>query len=371
MGERNPLQQLSELGQSIWYDYIRRDLMADGELTRLIEMDDLRGMTSNPTIFDKAISETSLYDQTILETLQSAPNLDATELFYRLAIEDIRLAADAFLAVYDETRGRDGYVSLEVSPRLARDTEATVVEAHSLYERVRRPNLMIKVPATIEGLPAIETLIADGVNVNVTLLFSVQRYQAVLEAYLRGLERRVEAGLPIDRIASVASFFVSRVDTTIDKQLTERGGDANALLGKSAIANAKLAYGHFQQVTSSERFQRLVSAGAQPQRLLWASTGTKNPAYSDVLYVESLVGPDTVNTLPPATYEAFRDHGRALGALGDGLVEAQALIDSLPQHGVDLDAVTDRLEVDGVQAFADSFQHLIDGLDAKRRQLAA
>ncbi len=371
MGERNALQDLLGLGQSIWYDYIRRDLMADGELARLIETDGLRGMTSNPTIFDKAISETSLYDEAILESLRRSPGLEATDLFYELAIEDIRLAADAFLATYEETKARDGYVSLEVSPTLARETEASVTEAHSLFERVARPNLMIKIPATLEGLQAIETLIADGVNVNVTLLFSVERYKAVLEAYLRGLERRVDAGLPIDRIASVASFFVSRVDTAVDKQLSQGDAKAQTLMGKTAIANAKLAYAHYQQVIASDRFNRLSRAGAQPQRLLWASTGTKNPSYSDVLYVESLIGPDTVNTLPPATYGAFKDHGRAVVTLGDGMDEARAVIAALPQQGIDLNAVTDRLETDGVKAFADSFAHLVEDLDAKRRQLAA
>lgn len=371
MGERNALQDLLGLGQSVWYDYIRRDLMADGELARLIESDGLRGMTSNPTIFDKAISETSLYDEAILGTLQSSPGIEATELFYALAIEDIRLAADSFLAVYEETKGRDGYVSLEVSPKLADQTQASVTEAHALFERVRRPNLMIKIPATLEGLPAIETLIGDGVNVNVTLLFSLERYQAVLEAYLRGLERRLDAGLPIDRIASVASFFVSRVDTAVDKQLAEGDAEARALMGKSAIANAKLAYAHLQEVLASDRFARLAKAGAQTQRLLWASTGTKNPAYSDVLYVESLIGPHTVNTLPPATYEAFKDHGRAVVTLSDGLEEAGSVIAALSRHGIDLKAVTDTLEMDGVKAFADSFEHLIEDLDAKRRRLAA
>lgn len=371
MSERNALRDLLNLGQSIWYDYIRRDLMAGGELARLIETDGLRGMTSNPTIFDKAISETSLYDEAILRALQTSAGMDATQLFHELAIEDIRLAADAFLAVYEETRADDGYVSLEVAPGLARDSAGTVDEARSLFERVHRPNLMIKVPATVQGLPAIEALIAEGINVNVTLLFSVERYQAVLDAYLRGLEQRVEAGLPIDRIASVASFFVSRLDGVIDKQLDEGNAEARALMGKAAIANAKLAYAHFQETMASDRFARLEQAGAKPQRLLWASTSTKNPAYSDVLYVESLIGSDTVNTLPPATYAAFKDHGRALVTLGDGLDEARGIIAALSQHGIDLDAVTDRLEAEGVKAFADSFDHLIEDLDAKRRQLAA
>ena len=251
MADDNPIRALLTQGQSIWYDYIRRDLMADGELTRLIEEDGLRGMTSNPTIFDKAIGESALYDEALLRALEASPQAIPEELFYRLAIEDIRLAADAFLGVYEQSEGRDGYVSLEVSPELAHDTEATIAEARALFERVNRPNLMIKVPATLAGLPAVETLIAEGVNVNVTLLFSLERYRAVLEAYLRGIERRIETGLPVTRVASVASFFVSRVDGVVDKQL-EASDDARAqaLRGQAAIANAKLAYAHFQAVTT-------------------------------------------------------------------------------------------------------------------------
>lgn len=371
MTQRHPIRALLEQGQSIWYDYIRRDLLAEGGLARLIESDGLRGMTSNPTIFDKAVSETRLYDEAILAALKDTPEASDTELFYTIAVEDIRLAADAFLGVYEQSGGRDGFVSLEVSPDLAHDTEGTIEEARELFTRVNRPNLMIKVPATPEGLPAIERLTAEGVNVNVTLLFSVQRYQAVLEAYMRGIERRLEAGLPVDRIASVASFFVSRVDTAVDKQLETRGEEARRLLGRTAIANAKLAYAHYLSVIRGERGRALEAAGAQRQRLLWASTGTKNPAYSDVLYVESLIGPDTVNTLPPATYEAFKDHGRVAPTLTEGLDEARRLIDTLPELGVDLKAVTDRLEAEGVQAFADSFQHLLQTLGEKRRQLAA
>lgn len=371
MAKDNPIHALLAHGQSVWYDYIRRDLMVDGELSRLIAEDGLRGMTSNPTIFDKAISETELYDEALLRAVEATPEAGPEALFYDLAIEDIRLAADAFLGVYEESGGRDGYVSLEVSPELAHDTQATVAEARALFERVNRPNLMIKVPATLAGLPAIETLVAEGVNVNVTLLFALERYRAVLEAYLRGIERRVAAGLPVERVASVASFFVSRVDGVVDKQLAAGGAQAQALLGKAAIANAKLAYAHFRKVVGSERGQALERAGAQRQRLLWASTGTKNPDYSDVLYVETLIGPDTVNTLPPATYAAFKDHGRVATTVTDGLEAARAVIDALPGLGIDLAAITERLEAEGVQAFADSFRHLLAGIAAKRERLAA
>jgi transaldolase len=368
----NPIRRLLEHGQSIWYDYIRRDLMASGELTRLIQEDGLRGMTSNPTIFDKAIAETTLYDETLLRAMRAEPGLDARGLFHRVAIEDIRLAADAFLPVYEQTRAQDGYVSLEVSPELAHDTEGSVAEARELAEAVSRPNLMIKIPATREGLPAIEQLIGEGISVNVTLLFAVERYQAVLDAYLRGLESRRERGLSIERIASVASFFVSRVDGVIDPLLSEaRDARAAPLIGKIAIANAKLAYAHYREVSDSARWEPLAAAGAQPQRLLWASTGTKNPDYSDVLYVDSLIGPDTVNTLPPATYEAFKDHGQVRATLGEGIETAGGAIGALGALDIDLAAITDRLEQEGVASFAKSYAHLLESLEAKRAQLAA
>lgn len=374
MAEHNPLLRLRELGQSVWYDYIRSDLMASGGLDRLIREDGLGGLTSNPAIFDKAITGSDLYDTAIRDCLTRSPDLTTQALFYQLAIRDLRAAADAFAQTYHDTDGRDGFVSLEVSPELAFDTEGTVREALELAAQVDRANLMIKVPGTLPGLAAIEQLTAAGINVNVTLLFSVTRYQAVLEAFLKGLETRLDRGEPVSSIASVASFFVSRVDTALDALLEERireGRPVEHMQGLLAIANARLAYAHFQQVRDSERWQRLARAGAQPQRLLWASTGTKNPAYSDVLYVDSLIGPDTVNTLPPATYDAFRDHGNPALTLTEGQEQARALIQGLPDLGIDLESVTDRLEAEGVQTFAEAFAHLIQGLEEKRSRLMA
>ena len=373
MVAHNPLLRLRELGQSVWYDYIRRDLMESGELARLIREDGLGGLTSNPAIFDKAITGSDLYDDRIRQALAEAPERSTLDLFYHLAVEDLRAAADAFAHTYQGTQGRDGFVSLEVSPELAFDTEGTVAEALELAERVDRPNLMIKVPGTLPGLRAVEALTARGVNVNVTLLFSVARYEAVLEAYLKGLETRLEQGQPVDHIASVASFFISRVDTALDQMLDERireGRPVEHMRGRLAIANARLAYAHFTGVMRDARWQRLAAAGARPQRLLWASTGTKDPAYSDVLYVESLIGADTVNTLPPATYTAFKDHGHAEATLEQALEQARALIQGLPDLGIDLESVTDRLESEGIEAFSDAFRHLLEGLEAKRARLA-
>lgn len=374
MAHGNPLLELRDLGQSVWYDYIRNDLLETGELARLIERDGLAGLTSNPSIFDKAITGSDLYDPFIREALAASGDSSAEDLFYHLAIGDLRAAADAFLPVYEASGRADGYVSLEVSPDLAHDTDGTVREAQSLFERVGRPNLMIKVPATREGLPAIERLIAAGVNVNITLLFAVERYQQVLEAYLRGLETRLDRGLPLSGIASVASFFVSRVDSALDPLIEERvrdGEPVEHMLGSLAVANARLAYAHYRELREGERHARLSAAGAQPQRLLWASTGAKNPRYSDVLYVESLIGKETVNTLPPDTYAAFRDHGRARPTLDEGVAEAGALMQRLTDLGIDLEGVTDRLEAEGVKAFADAFKHLLAGIEDKRARLAA
>ncbi|MGM0676467.1 transaldolase [Ectothiorhodospira marina] len=372
MAEHNPLLRLRDLGQSVWYDYIRKDLMESGELARLIREDGLGGLTSNPAIFDKAITGSDLYDEGIRQALAVDPDISTAALFYQLAIGDLQAAADAFRGTYDQTEGQDGFVSLEVSPELAFDADGTVREALDLAARVDRPNLMIKVPGTLPGLTAIEQLTAQGVNVNVTLLFSVSRYEAVLEAYLKGLEARMAQGLSVDRMASVASFFVSRVDTALDDILEERireGRPVEHMQGRLAIANAKLAYAHLLQVTQSERWQRLKAVGARPQRLLWASTGTKNPAYSDVLYVESLIGADTVNTLPPATYNAFRDHGRAEPTLAQDLEQSRALIQGLPDLGIDLESVTNRLESEGIESFAKAFDHLMQGLEDKRTRL--
>jgi len=358
----NPLQQLGEAGQSVWYDNIHRDMLEDGTLQRLVADDGLRGITSNPSIFDKAISGSGRYDAAIARVVAANPGLPAEEIFNHLAVADIRDAADALAGVYTESGGSDGMVSIEVSPGLAHDAAGTITEARRLHAWIHRPNLMVKVPATVAGLEAIETLIADGISINVTLLFSLERYAAVVNAYLAGLQLRARKGLPLERIASVASFFVSRVDSAVDPLL--RDSDTE-LRGLAAIANARLAYKHFLDIFDGPRFTELRALGAQEQRLLWASTGTKNPDYSDVLYVESLIGPRTVNTLPPATYDAFRDHGKVALNLTRDMDLARQFIDQLPQAGVDLAAITRQLEVDGVQAFADAYSNLISGLQGR------
>ncbi|MEX0730415.1 MAG: transaldolase [Aquisalimonadaceae bacterium] len=358
----NPLKQLGELDQSVWYDNIHRDMLDSGELARLVAEDGVRGVTSNPSIFDKAISGSGSYDAAIADVLRAHAGLDVEEVFNHLAVRDIRDAADVLRPVYEETEGRDGMISIEVSPTLAHDTAGTVEEARRLHAWIDRPNLMVKVPATREGLPAIETLISEGISINVTLLFSVERYAGVVDAFLAGLQARARRGQPLDRIASVASFFVSRVDSAVDARLDDAHGE---LRGKVAIANAQLAYQHFLEVFGGSRFSELRALGAQEQRLLWASTGTKNPAYSDVLYVESLIGPRTVNTMPPATFEAFRDHGRAEAQLITGLNGAGALLARLPESGIDLAAVTDQLEAEGVKAFVDAYRNLLTGLEGR------
>ena len=361
----NRLAQIRALGQSVWYDNIRRGLITSGELERMIRDDAVSGLTSNPTIFEKAISGSTDYDGA-LHALVDRGRDDPRDLFFELAVDDIRMTADLLRPIHDETSGVDGFTSLEVRPELAHDAEGTVKEALQLFQTLDRPNVMIKVPGTDpEGFTAIEELIAAGVNVNVTLLFSVENYSGVVEAYLRGLERRLEAGQPLDRVASVASFFVSRVDTAVDALLPE----GSPLRGKVAVANAKRAYARFRETFSSDRFARLGRAGARVQRPLWASTGTKNSLYSDVLYVEELIGPETVNTMPEATLRAFADHGRAARTLDKGLDEAEATLDALSAEGVDLDAVTAKLQADGVKAFADSFDKLIDCVARKREEV--
>lgn len=353
----NPLLELNSFGQSIWLDYIRRDFVTGDGLEKLIAEDGLTGMTSNPAIFEKAIGGGNEYAPAI-RALKSK-GLDAMGLYEALAIEDIRSAADRLRPVFEASDGRDGYVSLEVSPYLANDTAATVVEAHRLWREVSRPNLMIKVPATKAGLPAIEQLIAQDMNVNVTLLFARGMYEQVAERYIAGLERRLAEGLDIDRIASVASFFVSRIDAAVDPRLPE------ALRGKTAIANAKLAYESYLRLFSDARWEKLAEKGARPQRLLWASTSTKNPAYRDVLYVEELIGSNTVNTLPPATLDAFRDHGRPRASLEEHLPEAHATLAAVEKH-LRLEEVTDTLLVDGVKLFADAFDKLLAAVEAAR-----
>lgn len=362
----NPIEKLHHLKQSIWYDNIERRLLQNGELAALIQNGDIRGITSNPSIFNKAIAQSSDYDTALKPMAWSGLSPEA--IFFELAIEDIRAAADLFLPLYMETSGGDGYVSLEVSPFLADDTEATIQQAQWLWDTVDRPNLMVKIPATRAGLPAITQSIAAGINVNVTLIFSLARYAEVIEAYLAGLEKRQAAGLPLKHIASVASFFVSRLDTKIDQALEKDGSaQARSLLGKAALANSRLAFALYLDQFSSPRFKALEAQGANAQRPLWASTGTKNPAYSDVLYVDELVAANTVNTMPPHTLEAFRDHGNASLALEGREEESRQVLQSLTALNISLDTATAELEAEGVQSFADSFTELLHTIEERAK----
>lgn len=374
----NPPVDVQEYGQSIWYDNISRQLLDSGEIQRLVDEDGVMGMTSNPTIFEKAISQSDIYDEAIMSVLDA----DVNTIFENLAIADIQAAADILRPIYDRTNGVDGYISLEVSPLIANDTQTTIDEAVRLRNAVDRPNLMIKIPATDAGLPAIEESIFNGINVNVTLIFSTEYYAKVIEAYLRGLERRHEAGQPIDHIASVASFFLSRIDTMVDQQLQSnilraQGRDIDRvaanrrLLGKAAIANAKLAYKLFKEQFGDERFETLKAAGARVQRPLWASTGTKNAAYPDTMYVDELIGSDTVNTVPPATLVAFKDHGTVSPTLEQDVDDASDVLDMLAEVGVSLEMVTNSLLADGVEKFASSFQTLMSVIEGKRKMLKA
>ena len=360
----NPLQRLwQEHGQAVWLDFIERDLLTGGELARLVEDDGVRGVTSNPSICEKAIEGGGPYDTAVADLLAANPDLTTVQLYEALAIDDIRGAADALRPVWDGSDGSDGFVSLEVSPHLARDTEGTVAEAQRLWRAVDRPNLMIKVPATTEGIPAIEGLIGVGINVNATLMFSLADYEAVATAYLRGLETNPNPSA----VASVASFFVSRVDTKVDAQLEAIGTpEALALRGRTAIANAKLAYRRFGELFGGETFAPLSSRGAKAQRPLWASTSTKNPDYRDVIYVEELIGPDTVNTLPVVTLEAFRDHGELRPSLLEDVAGADRALAELAAVGIDIDAITTELQIEGVAAFAKSFDQLLGALDEAR-----
>ncbi|HEX8391228.1 MAG TPA: transaldolase [Longimicrobium sp.] len=371
----NPLHELHTLGQSVWLDYIRRGILANGELKEMIRSYDLRGITSNPSIFEQAMGDSDDYDDAL--TALAAKGTQGSAAYEALAVEDIRAACDLFREVYDKAQGADGFVSLEVSPELAHDTAGTLEEARRLWKAVDRPNLMIKVPGTDAGIPAIEQLIADGFNVNVTLLFSVASHEKVMEAYLRGLEKRHAAGQPLERVASVASFFVSRVDSAIDGQLEKiaekESGKRDrvlALRGKAAIANAKLAYARFREVFSGERWERLRAAGALVQRPLWASTSTKNPDYRDVIYVEELIGRDTVNTMPLATVEAFGDHGVARATVDQDVDGARADLAALAEAGIDLDAVTDQLQREGVDKFTQSFREMIESVGGKLSRVA-
>lgn len=364
---RSRLQQLTELGQSVWIDSLSREMLETGELERLIREDSVTGVTSNPTIFQKALAEGDWYDSELRELVSLG---DTREIFFRLAENDVRQACDLLRPVHEKTGGLDGYVSLEVDPTLAYDSERTYEQTLRLHSEVDRRNLYVKIPATRPGLPAIEDAIAAGHSVNVTLIFSLQRYAEVVDAYLRGLERRVAGAGDVGRINSVASFFVSRVDAEADKRLEQVGSPgALALCGKLAVANAKLAYRHYQEVFSSERWQYLASKGARAQRCLWASTSTKNPAYSDTLYVSELIGPDTVNTMPIETVRAFQDHGTAAETVTVGVDEAKLLLEQIEAAGVSYAEVVDTLEAEGVEKFADSFDELLKGIDSKLKQL--
>ena len=364
----NHLREITEQGQAIWLDNVSRALVEDGHLARLISEDGLTGVTSNPTIFEKAIGGSDRYETDLAEAARATD--DAEELFLEVALQDIRAGAELLRGVYDETEARDGYISFEVAPSLADDSQRTVESAKALRARIDRPNVMIKVPGTEAGVTAFEELTAAGVPVNVTLLFAVPRYEEVAEAYIRGLERRHEQGGDLSRVASVASFFVSRVDSAIDKQLEEK--NRSDLAGKAAIANARLAYASFQRIFSGERWERLAAAGARVQRPLWASTSTKNPAYPDTLYVDELIGPDTVNTLPDATLAAARDHATVARTVDRGVDEARELIAALKDAGVDVDHVVEvQLVEEGVASFAKSYDSMIASIAEKARAVTA
>src|SRR4051812_28238078 len=367
----NPLKDLLKFGQSVWLDYIRRDLITKGELKRLIQEDGLRGMTSNPAIFEKAIVGSTDYAD-ILASLKNRSDFDAKARFELIAIRDIQDAADLLRPVYDESKMRDGYVSLEVSPYLARDTRGTIEEARRLWKAVDRPNIMIKVPGTAEGTPAFEQLISEGININVTLLFSQEVYQKIAEAYVRGLEKFANGGGDVKRVASVASFFISRIDNAIDADIAVRLKSPKnpqeeqrlkGLLGKVAIANGKLAYQRYLNIFSGAQWDKLRAKGGQTQRVLWASTSTKNPAYPDILYVQEMIGPDTVNTIPPATFDAFRDHGQPRETLTEDVEGARRVMQNLAEVGISIDQITDKLTDDGVRLFEEAFDKLLAAVE--------
>lgn len=369
------VKALTAAGQSIWLDYIRRDMLENGELAQLVREEGLRGMTSNPSIFEKALA--GPHYGTLIEEAQRSGKNDIGAIYESVVVRDIQDAADLLMPVYEQSDARDGYVSLEVSPHLAHDTKGTLAEARRLWERVDRPNLMIKVPGTQAGIPAMRELIAEGINVNVTLLFSRAAYDQVADAYISAIEQRVKARADTQRVASVASFFVSRIDTAVDGELeklaeksAEKKEAALALRGKIAIANAKLAYQSYQRRFDSDRWKPLAAQGAQTQRVLWASTSTKNPQYRDVIYVEELIGPDTVNTLPPATFDAFREHGEVRASLTEDVEGAKQALAELERLGISLDQITDRLLDEGLKAFADSFDKLLSTLDARLKASA-
>jgi transaldolase / glucose-6-phosphate isomerase len=372
----NPLKALLSYGQSIWLDYIRRDLITSGKLKTMIDDDGLRGMTSNPSIFEKAIADSHLYDD-MLKSLGSRADLDATSRYEQIAIRDIQDVADVLRPVYQSSEFRDGYVSLEVSPLLALETQKTIDEGRRLWKTVNRENVMIKVPGTAEGLPAIRQLVGEGININVTLLFAQEVYEKVAEAYISGLEDLAKRGGNLKKMAGVASFFISRIDTLVDSMIEDKlktakdaqtQGLLKSLLGKVAIANGKLTYQRYQRIFSGPRWEALASKGAQTQRVLWASTSTKNPAYRDVMYVEELIGPDTVDTMPPATVDAFRDHGRLRNSLTEDVAGAQKVMDDLAKAGISIKEVTTKLTTDGVKLFADAFSKLLAAVEKSVQQ---
>lgn len=364
----NNLQKLEQLGQSIWYDNISRAMITNGELQKRVD-EGLLGVTSNPTIFDKAISGSNDYDEQIRELVEANAGIDAAEIIQALMIKDIQMACDVLKSVYDRTNGRDGYVSVEVTPHKARDTTATIEEVRELWTRINRKNLMVKIPATKEGLPAIEQAISEGININVTLIFSVERYKEVANAYIAGLERRANLGKPVDKVASVASVFVSRIDTLVDELLAKRDPRKyKGLMGKAAVANTKLIYRAFKESFNASRFFVVKGKGAVVQRPLWGSTGTKNPAYHDLLYVDALIGPHTVNTVPPATYAAILDHSAPALTVETDIDGARKVLNDIAAAEIDMRWVLQKLEDDGVAAFEKSFDGLYKNLDEKRGQ---
>jgi len=368
--KNNPLKKLESLGQSIWLDYIRRDLISGGELLHLIEDDGLRGMTSNPAIFEKAIAESSIYDSEIRKMALQKNDINA--IYEVISQQDVQNAADIFRPLYENTSGADGYVSLEVNPHLAHNTKGTIQEGRRLWSQLNRPNVFIKVPATVEGLVAIRQLISDGVNINVTLIFGLPRYRAVAEAYIEGLEARLAKRKPIDQISSVASFFLSRIDTLVDPQLEEivktdskKKEMAHEAHGEVAISSAKVAYQIYKEIFGSDRFKKLEEKGARAQRLLWASTSNKNPEYSDIKYIEPLVGANTVNTVPPQTLDAYRDHGDPKLTIELDIEKADRILANLPELGIDIDRVTQQLEDEGISKFNEPFDKLMEALAKK------
>ena len=360
----NPLNKIRELNQSIWLDLLDREIMSSGKLQRLIDNDDLRGLTSNPSIFEKAISGSSDYDADI--STISKNQSDNSEIFFTMAIADIQKAADIFKPVYDKTGGKDGFVSLEVSPYLALDTDGTIAQARDLWKKVDRKNVMIKIPGTKQGLPAIRACLREGINVNVTLLFGLPRYREITEAFMDGLEDRVKDGNSIKDVSSVASFFLSRIDVMVDPMLEEKG--LENLKGKVAIASAKKAYQIYLEMIESDRFKKLEADGAQKQRVLWASTSTKDPALSDVLYVETLIGKDTINTLPMETIDAFRDHGDAADTLTTNIDDATDTLNKLQENGIDIDKITQKLEDEGIEKFNQAYEKLIKSIDTQKKK---